>query len=1111
MELRLLGSVDARSGQSAVQLGVRRQRLVLGILALEVNALVPMDRLIALLWPESHPASARAMVQSHASRLRTVLAKLDPTRKAVALSGGGPGYMLCCDPLIVDAHRFRTLVVRARDCHVDVERVGLLNEALSLWRGPALAGVASEEVRVRLTRGLAEAQSVARVERVDTLLRMGKHSEVIGELTELVTEQPHQQRVVGQLMLALYRAGRTADALQVFQDARRGVADELGLDPGTELQELHAAILRCDPDLEVPGLPASATQTAGRQQILPPSAPTSPPVASPVSAGTPIPAQLPAGTTCFVGRAEQMIVLHSALARCAEAGQVVAVTGPAGVGKTALALHFAHQAADQFPDGQLYVDMRGHAQTPAVTPLDGLARLLRSLGVPAEQVPVDLTDATVLYRTIISGKRMLVLLDDVGSADQVRPLLPGRSPSLVVVTSRDRLTGMVAVNDAQRLVVEALTPEEALDLLRQLLGDRVDAELDAAVEIGRLCAYLPLAIRVAAASMASGPDGSLSTYLGRLRQGNRLAVLDADGDEQAAVQTALDLSYQRLKPTEQRVFRLLGLIPGSDIAADAVAALADATPEAVERSLQRLASTYLVDQPAAGRYSYHDLLRQYAAQRAAEEESLAERDAALDRLYGWYLHWCESARLLDPRLMSLPAASARTGLSSALSGGFTNLGAALAWLDAEHGNLVAATRHIAVTGSPHIACQFADCLRGYFSRRHPVDWLALAQIYLDVAVRAGDPRAEVAAHQGLAHARWSLSQHTQAIEHLTAALALTRTAGWKDDEACVAGNMGLVYADWGQTQLAIDQLTNAATMNRRAGNRRQEAANLINLGHLYNDQGQLRRAVECQTRALDFYRRAGLPDGAAAALNNLAHAHYQLGELTQALAHLDEALGLHHDADDRSGRASSLCLSASIHRDMGQPREALDHARQALDHSRTIGDQRGEISALTALGSIHHRLGNHQRGTELCSEALDLASMINAGKLRAGALLGLAACHLIQGRNNEAYNLACQALTIARQAGFRLLEGQALGALAKIHLSADQPSDAAEYAHQALIVHLETGHRPGRARALLILYHAATSTSTDSTKDNYRKEAVAIIRETGLDEPIDHFVTDQAS
>lgn len=562
--------------------GPRQQRFVLAVLALEINRLVTVDRLVDLCWAGRPPATARHAIRVNVSRLRTVLATTE-------LAGESGGYVLRADPMRVDAHRFRALTEQARRSPHDVDRVCLFRRALSLWRGPALADVATSAVVDRLTCGLTENRLAAAEECLESELRLGRHHAVLDELAELVARHPYRQGLVALLMTAQYRTGRAADALDTFRSTRTLLARDLGLDPERRLLWLEGAILRSDPKLDWRGYDGARVA----------------------------PAQLPAGIAGFTGRAGQLVELAGlAPDRPGAEPRIVAITGPAGVGKTALAVRFAHLAAERFADGQLFADLGGLSAGEPVSPVEILGRMLRGLGVAAENIPGDLGMASAMYRSLLAGNRVLLLLDDAGSAEQVRPLIPGSAGCLTLITSRRRLAGLVVRDGARRIALGGLSPDEAAALIATMVGqERAAADPHAVGELARLCGYLPLALRVAATAIASRSQDRIPRFVAGLRGPNRLALLRVDGDADTGVAAALDRTYRSVPPLARRLFERLCLVPETEFNAETAAVLGGLTVEAARTELARLADVHLIEQPDDNRFSIHELLRLYGAER----------------------------------------------------------------------------------------------------------------------------------------------------------------------------------------------------------------------------------------------------------------------------------------------------------------------------------------------------------------------------------------------------------------------------------------------------------------------------------------------------------------
>jgi DNA-binding SARP family transcriptional activator len=606
MEFRVLGPVQALVEGDPVDLGDRKQRLVLAVLLLEANQMVSVGRLIRILWRDRPPATARRIVQTHVSRLRGTLTRLRHAAPVPGLTRCGEGYQLSCDPDRVDVHRFRSAVERARLSSEDQERVRILREALGLWRGPALADVVADETRQELCGGLEESRLAAVEERLDAELRLGHQDWLIDDLTELSARHPHRQRLVGQLMLALHRAGRTADSLRLYASYRGRLTDELGLEPSAELQRLHVRILRSEPGTTTVPQPRTGRPPAG--------------TAAPVR-----PRQLPADVSPFVGRDGYLARLEQVLAPGGEpppATPVALVSGMAGVGKTALVTHWAHIHADAYPDGQLYVDLRGHSTEAPLSEVEALAAMHSGLGVAAEKVPPRAQDAAALYRSLLSGRRMLVVLDDALGPELVRALLPGCATCAVVVTGRDRLAGLVARNGAKRIDLEPLELPEAAKLAVSTLST---APHDAAAvnTLVELCGRLPLAIRIAATQVADR-DVDVATQVEAMTEAGLMDLLQIEGDEDGSVPAAFSRSYAALPPPAAAMFRRLVAAGPAPLQATTAARLAGTTLDAAQRALRHLAAANLVSEQGTDRFSLPDLLRRYAASHLSHVDGQSE-------------------------------------------------------------------------------------------------------------------------------------------------------------------------------------------------------------------------------------------------------------------------------------------------------------------------------------------------------------------------------------------------------------------------------------------------------------------------------------------------------
>jgi DNA-binding SARP family transcriptional activator/Tfp pilus assembly protein PilF len=1001
LEFRILGPLEVWRDGAPVPVTADRQRAVLAALLLQANQVVATDRLVALVWGERPPATARNTLQTLVRRLRRLLAPADQPGADQPLLTRPPGYLLRVERDRLDLTRFEDLARRGREALASGRPAAagqLLGEAINLWRGAPLADVAVEELRRTAGTRLEEWYLQAVEQRLEAELRRGRHAESIGELRRLVAEHPLREQPYGQLMRALHEAGRPAEALDAYRVLREVLVDQLGIEPGPAIQQLHRTILHGGPE------PAAVADRV-------------------------VPRQLPPDVSVFTGRTEELARLDAVLATAREpaAVPVVAVVGTPGVGKTALTVHWAHRVRDRFPDGQLYVDLRGYASAAPLRPIDALASFLRALGLPADAVPVEEQEAAARYRTLLADRRVLVVLDNARGAAQVRPLLPGGPRCLVLVTSRDRLDGLVAHEGARRLTVDALPPAQARTLLTRALGTGTAADPRLVADLARQCGYLPLALRLAAANLAGRPD-HLAGYAARLATDDPLAGLAVVGDDdQSAVRTAFGLSYVALPGAAARLFRLLGVVPGADLPVPAAAALAGLPVAAAGQLLDRLAAAHLVYESASGRFSFHDLLRHYAAELAAGGPA-AERTEARERLYGWYVATADAAaRRLYPERLRLPPPARPAGPAAGDPAGWEGPGQALAWLDAERANLVAAAGRAAADGPRRVAWLLADALRGYLSQRgHAVEWDALSRAALAAAEAEGDLTAQAAAQLSRAELHWRRKQYLQAIDLHHEVVKLSERAGWPAGMAGAHGNLGMIYRDLGQGESAAECHTRALELNRRIGRLAGEANNLANLGAVRTELGQLARAADCFVDALELYRRLGSLSGQASTRCNLGDVYLVRGWLPQAQTELTASLELFEQIGTSVDRAEALRLLAEVHRAAGRTGPARTAVRAAIDHARETGTRTIEARALVTLGSIELAAGRPAQAIASHREALALARATGTPYPQAQAHLGLAAGYRRLGRTGPATAHAGQALTIARGHGYRALEDRAV-------------------------------------------------------------------------------------
>ncbi|MEE6263083.1 AfsR/SARP family transcriptional regulator [Plantactinospora sonchi] len=979
MEFRVLGPVQVEHHGSPVHVGRRRERCLLGLLLLEAGRPVPIHRLVDLLWQGEPPANATAVLSTYVSRLRTAL-NTAGDRYGDVLVRRGDGYAIEVPPDSVDAHRFTRLVELARTA-TDVERARLLREALALWRGTPLAD-AAEPLRARVCAGLDQLRRSATLLRIETDLALGGHDTVLGELAELAAREPLDEGLAGHLMLALYRSGRRQDALRTYHRTRQRLADELGLDPGAPLNRLAQAILRGDPGLDLTttatGGSGPATDTGGDG----PATDTGDPVPvthtagpGPTTTGTGdagsfagdgrgvagrtggaplprVPAQLPLNLAVFAGRQRELDQLdHILLPSGGEpAGVMIAVvSGTAGVGKSTLAVHWAHRRADRFPDGQLHVNLRGFDPSGSrVEPGQAIRGLLTALGAAPHHIPADLAEQAALYRSLLAGRRVLIMLDNAADADQVHPLLPGTPGCGVIVTSRYRLSGLVARVGAHPVTLELPPANEARQLLVQRLGPgRVAAELTAVDEIIAHCARLPLALAVAAARTAAQPGFPLRTLAEQLR--STAGGLDgfADGDPGTDVRAVFSWSYQRLTAPAARLFRLLGLHPGPDIGTAAAASLVGLPPPQVHPALAELTRANLLSEHVPGRYGCHDLLRAYAAELARKQEPAAERREAVHRVLDHYLHSAQAAaRLTHPHRDAIAVDPPRPGVTAE---SFVDAADARCWLTVEQPVLLASIGQRSPDTAGGHTWQLAWTIAPFLDEHgHWPDLVAVLESAL-AAVRArGDRPGQAYALRYLGIACLRLGRHDDADGYLRQALARYAELDDHVGQAQVHHNLALVLEQRTRFPEALHHAQQALDLFETVGHRIGQARALSSVGWCHALNGTHDQALTCCYRALADQQELGDRPAEAHTWTSLGYAHHHLGQYPDAIACHQRALALFRDLGNRPAVADTLAHLGNTLHAHGQ----LGAARRAWLESATILDELHHPAA----GEVRDRL-----------------------------------------------------------------------------------------------------------------------------------------------------------
>ncbi|GAA4940905.1 DNA-binding SARP family transcriptional activator/tetratricopeptide (TPR) repeat protein [Nonomuraea thailandensis] len=1073
-----------------VTVSALKQRIALATLLLQANQHVSLDQLAERMWDgKETPDDARGAVQTHIARLRRILR--DRGDDGQLIHTREEGYVLQLAEKDLDVAVFLDLVGRAKRAGQAGDEAGeadLLQRSLALWRGPALVDVPSESLYRDHVLVLNE-QRVQVMERWFELgLRSGGHDELVVELKAATAAHPLRERLWAQLMLALYRSGHQAEALQVYNVVGDILRQELGIHPGDELRKLHHDILTGDHGLLVPSAPASTAPVSGQPDGVPAPPPrTAEP--GPVPSAV-LPRQLPADITHFTGRLAELATLEK-LVSGGQAPRPIVVDGPAGVGKTALAIRWAYLVQDRFPDGQLYLDLRGFGPDAPVEPAAAVEMLLRALGVAAEQLPAELDARSALLRTLTAGRRALILLDNARDEAQVRPLLPG-AQSQVLITSRSQLRGLGAREGAFRVTLDVFSPDEAHALLAVLLAEeRLRAAPQAETELGELCSRLPLALSIAAANLDANPHLSLTDYVGELRD-NRLAALEAGSDQAAAVRATLDVSYTALPEPQRRVFRLLGLVPGADFTAEVTAALAGCSIAEARRNLDALASFHLIRMHGPGRYTFHDLLRLYAADHARSDDTPGALLEAERRLYNWHLHSVlAAAEILHPHWVRLPPPPLMDTVSPVT---FDGQERAVAWLEAEHANLVAMIHDAPRHGQSEMVWLLTDALRGHFwlSRRLE-DWLSCARSALTAAVAVDDRAAQAVIQLSLANAQTFQDRPERSMGPYARALSLAEEVAWLDCQAFALAGLANAHLRLGYPQEAVEHLNQALT--RRADDTRGQDSFLNNLAVAYAQLGQLELALDHLDQAMNLAM-----DKHAVYICNLGEVNHSLGRLDEAVRLLSEGISLCRQSGDRGVELECMVLLAAVHRDLGRHAEAIELADQALTMCQDLGDRILQAGALNVLGAVHHDLGRYREAFDRYQEALDASKQGNHRHPEVASLIGLANAAAKLGHLPEAVAHAERAHTIARHRSFRVLEGLALTALAEIGIERGAWPHAVIRAKQAVALHRATGHRLGEARALRVIGDALHKKGGALAAEGFWREAHDLFSAVGTPE-----------
>ncbi len=924
----VLGPLGLRVGGEPVEVGGAKIAALLGLLALQPNSVVSRDEIVDMLWGDVPPASHAHLVHTYVGRLRRLLGPPPGPRLAAVARGG---YVLAADEQQLDLLRFTALTDRAAQAD-GAEAAELYAAALELWRGPLLTGV-DERLRQHPAAVAFTARRVASALRyADLALEFGQSADVAARLRPLLTGESMHEGLHARMMLALAGSGQQVAALEVFDRLSSALDRELGVEPGAELRTAQLKVLRGQ-------VPARAQD---ERNCLPRDLPD------------------------FTGRDEECRHLPT--------GLITAIDGMAGVGKTALAVHMAHRLAPEYPDGQLFLDLRAHSagQEP-LSARDALESLLRQFGVEGTRIPESVEDCAALWRALAAERRLLVVLDNVADAAQLRPLLPNGRRSWTVVTSRRRLTSIEGVH---RLSLDVLPAADAAMLFTRVLDRPVTGEVAAVEEVLRLCGFLPLAVRIAAAKARAHPSWPVGHLADRLRdEHRRLSELQV-GDR--SVEAAFALSYDLLGPAQRRMFRLLGECPGTDFDAYAAAALAGIGHAEAEQLLDDLLDGHLLLEPAPGRFRFHNLLRQHARNAAIREDE--DTAAAQERLIDYYLHGAaKAADLVEPTRRRWDLGPTDRELPP-----FAGQAEAVAWLTTECENLVAGVAAASALGSWNRCWRLAQCLwRFFFVRGLLQDWIFTHKLALAATLRDGDVRARAETHKNLGLAHWRRADFTEALDHHHRALTLDERDGDVWGQAKTHNHLGFIHARMGHHAEAIHHQQQAVMLYHEARDECGQGRAQMGLGTAYFHAGEIEASCAWFTRAVELAQRTSDRWGEGLALIGFGFA---LGEDGRPL--LEKALALTHAIGDKWSEC--LALTGLGICDHLSGASALETLREAVALARETGDRWGLRLALSSLGRVLSDRGREEEAVAAHEEALALTRELCNKHLEAEVLADLA-------------------------------------------------------------------------------------------------------------------------
>lgn len=957
MNIDLLGPLELTRDGVPCALGGPRQQIVLAVLTLHANQVTPQEQLVDAIWGEAPPETARTQVQSAISALRKVFARAGSPDAIETLSAG---YRLRLADAELDARRFSLLLADARRHAAggdDDQAADLLREALALWRGPALLGLGSDPVRRGATL-LDEQRLTAFEELARADLASGRHAEIVGELRELTAREPLREGLHASLMLALYRSGRQAEALDVYRRMRATFMDELGIEPGHVMQDLHTAVLHRDGALDLGNPRPSGRTASGNATAAAGNSPTAPAR----------PEQLPSDLPDFTGRGDYLSDITEFLAAAGGTGdgasfgtgdavRIAGICGKDGVGKTSLAVHAAHALRERFPDGRLHASLGGRSDPEHTAAV--LGRFLRALGVPAHSVPEDLDERQSLYRSLLAGRRMLIVLDEVNDESAVRRLLPGDARSAVIVTGRYPLTGLPGI---RQIRLDVLDEAHSVELLCRIAGaERIRGQLPAALELAEFCGGLPLALRVVGARLACRPHWPLDRLVRRFRdEAGRLDEFSHCGMD---LRSHIELAYRALDPVPARLLRLLTLVDAPDFPAwTAAALLGRAAPAEVEDVIEELVHSQLLDMTSYDggrvRYRFHDLIRVFAREQLTATDGAEESRAASERVLATWMSLAEEAHRREHGgdFLVVHGAAPRRPLPAETVDGL--LAAPVSWWEEEHDSLLAAVRRAASSGLDELAWDLSlTCAAHFETRGHTEDWRESAELALAACERAGNRRGTAAARYALGALHLFRHHPAEAARYLAPAAEAFGELG--DGHGRALALRLSARAVQGDHPRAVAAHTTAADLLRAAGDPVGEALALGALAACEVEADRPEPARELLTRALALSRDSGCLSAESHTVRGLGGLYLHTGETGLADQAFHWALRIDRATRNRAGEAHTLLGIGLVHYGAGRTEAAEAALLQALTLARRTGDRPAEGRIRLALGRAALRSGAH--------------------------------------------------------------------------------------------------------------------------------------------------------